>query len=182
VTSVVVIGGGLVGLSTAWHLRRADPTVRVTVLERTAIGAGASGASAAGVRAMGRDAAERAIALASLARWPDLDRELEGSTGYRRGGGLRVAESEAEQAEACNDVAAQRADGVPVELVDEHDARRITSGLSSAVVGGVHCRIDGQADASATVNAFANAARAFGAAIDEGAAVTSIVAASSASR
>jgi sarcosine oxidase subunit beta len=176
VTSVVVIGGGLVGLSAAWHLRRADPTVRVTVLERTAIGAGASGASAAGVRAMGRDPAERAIALASLARWPDLDRELEGATGYRRGGGLRVAESETEQAEARADVAAQRADGVPVELVDEHDARRITSGLSSAVVGGVHCRIDGQADASATVNAFANAARARGVAIDEGAAVTSIVA------
>src|SRR5262249_37255438 len=94
----IVIGGGVVGLSAAWHLRRADPEVRVTVLERATIGAGASGASAAGVRAMGRDPAERAIALASLARWPDLDRELEGSTGYRRGGGLRVAESETQQA------------------------------------------------------------------------------------
>jgi len=176
VTSVVVIGGGLVGLSAAWHLRRADPTVRVTVLERASVGAGASGASAAGVRAMGRDPAERALALASLARWPDLDRELEASTGYRRGGGLRVAESATELAEARADVAAQRADGVPVELVDENDARRITPGLSSAVVGGIHCRIDGQADASATVTAFANAARAHGALIDEGAAVTSIVA------
>ena len=73
---VVVVGGGLMGLSAAWHLRRADPTVRVTVLDRTNVGAAASGASAAGVRAMGRDPAERAIALASLARWPDLDREL----------------------------------------------------------------------------------------------------------
>ncbi|MGH7392524.1 MAG: FAD-dependent oxidoreductase, partial [Candidatus Rokuibacteriota bacterium] len=45
-TSVVVIGGGLVGLSAAWHLRRADPTARVTVLERARVGAGASGASA----------------------------------------------------------------------------------------------------------------------------------------
>jgi len=125
---------------------------------------------------MGRDPAERAMALASLARWPDLDRELEGSTGYRRGGGLRVVESATELAEARADVAAHRADGVPVELVDENDARRITPGLSSAVVGGIHCRIDGQADASATVTAFANAARAHGALIDEDAAVTSIVA------
>lgn len=173
-TSVVIIGGGLVGLSAAWHLGRADPTVRVTVLERATVGAGASGASAAGVRAMGRDPAERAMALASLARWPDLDRELEGATGYRRGGGLRVTESATEQAEARDDVAAQQADGVSVELVDESDARRIVPGLASAVVGGVHCPIDGQADALATANAFATAARRVGATIDEGAAVASI--------
>ena len=88
---VVVIGGGLIGLSAAVHLRRADPRVPVTVLERARVGDAASGASAAGVRAMGRDPAERVLALASLARWPDLDRELEAKTGYRRGGGLRVA-------------------------------------------------------------------------------------------
>ncbi len=175
-TSVVVIGGGLVGLSAAWHLRLTDPTARVRVLERGAVGAGASGASAAGVRAMGRDRAERAIALASLARWPDLDRELEGSTGYRRGGGLRVTESAAEQAQARADVAAQRADGVPVELLGESDARRIAPGLSPAVMGGVHCPIDGQADALATVRAFAAAVRRLGAGIDEGAAVASILA------
>lgn len=175
-TSVVIVGGGLVGLSAAWHLRRADPTTRVTVLERAAVGAGASGASAAGVRAMGRDPAERAMALASLARWPDLDRELEGSTGYRRGGGLRVAESAAEQAEARADVAAQRADGVPVELVDEGDAHRIVPGLSPAVLGGVLSSIDGQADALSTVRAFAAAARRLGARVDEGTAVASIVA------
>ena len=61
------------------------------MLERAQVGAAASGASAAGVRVMGRDPAERALALASLARWTELDRELEGATGYRRGGGLRVA-------------------------------------------------------------------------------------------
>lgn len=175
-TSVVVIGGGLVGLSTAWHLRCADPTLRVTVFERAEVGAGASGASAAGVRAMGRDPAERAMALASLARWPDLDRELEGSTGYRRRGGLRVAESAAEQAQARAGVGAQRADGVPVELVDERAARAIVPNLSPAVVGGVHCPIDGQADALATVHSFAAAARRLGAVIREGLVVASILA------
>src|SRR5262249_59641609 len=89
--SVVVVGGGLIGLSAAVHLRRADPRLRVTVLERARVGDAASGASAAGVRAMGRDPAERAMALESLGRWPDLDRELEAKTGYRRIGGLRVA-------------------------------------------------------------------------------------------
>ncbi|HWP75232.1 MAG TPA: FAD-dependent oxidoreductase, partial [Methylomirabilota bacterium] len=73
---IVIVGGGLMGLGAAFHLRRADPGAEVTVLERERVGAAASGASAAGVRVMGRDPAERALALASLARWPDLDREL----------------------------------------------------------------------------------------------------------
>src|SRR5260370_30973229 len=88
---VVIVGGGLMGLSAAFHLRRADPGAEVTVLERAGVGAAASGASAAGVRVMGRDPAARALALARLAPWPDLDRELEAPTGYRRGGGLRLA-------------------------------------------------------------------------------------------
>src|SRR5215475_6295364 len=87
--AVVIVGGGLMGLSTAFHLRRLDPGVEVKVLERASVGAAASGASAAGVRAMGRDPAERRLALESLGRWPGLDRELEAATGYRRGGGLR---------------------------------------------------------------------------------------------
>src|SRR5262249_62400095 len=90
-SSMLIVGGGLMGLSAAVHLRRIDPGTSVTVLERAHVGAAASGASAAGVRAMGRDPVERRLALESLKRWPELDRELEGQTGYRRGGGLRVA-------------------------------------------------------------------------------------------
>ena len=174
-TSVAIIGGGLMGLSAAWHLRVADPAVRVQVFERAAIGAGASGASAAGVRVMGRDPAERALALASLARWPDLDRELEGSTAYRRGGGLRVCQSAAEQEKARSDVAVQRADGVPVEMLDERLARQIAPALSTTIVGGVHCPIDGQAEALATVRSFGAAARRRGAVVSEGASVVSIL-------
>jgi glycine/D-amino acid oxidase-like deaminating enzyme len=70
------------------------PLALLPLPERERIDAAASGASAAGVRAMGRDPAERALALASLARWPGLDRELDADTGYRRGGGLRVALAE----------------------------------------------------------------------------------------
>src|SRR5262244_3860503 len=107
--SVVIVGGGLMGLSAAFHLRRADPSLSVVVLERARVGAAASGASAAGVRVMGRDPAERALALVSLGRWPELDRELEADTGYRRGGGLRVALDEAAWHQAPAWVGEQRA-------------------------------------------------------------------------
>ena len=165
---IVIVGGGLMGLRVAFHLGRADPGARVTVLERDRVGAAASGASAAGVRVMGRDPAERALALASLARWPDLDRELEAPTGYRRGGGLRLALDDASWRAAPDWVAEQRIDGVPVELVDAAVARRLAPGIAPTCRGGVHCAMDGQADAMATVRAFATAARRLGARVEEG--------------
>src|SRR5437870_833844 len=80
-------------------------------------------ARAAGVRVMGRDPAERALALESLRRWPELDRELEGETGYRRDGGLRVAIDEAAWTAVRAWVDEQRAFGVPVEVVAERAMR-----------------------------------------------------------
>jgi glycine/D-amino acid oxidase-like deaminating enzyme len=143
----------------------------VTVLERAQPGAAASGASAAGVRVMGRDPAERPLALASLARWPDLARELEGETGYRRGGGLRVALDDDAWREVPGWVAEQRADGVPVDAIDAPLALRLAPGLAPGVRGGVFCAMDGQAEAVPTVRAFAGAARRLGArlAVDVGA-------------
>jgi sarcosine oxidase subunit beta len=173
---VVIVGGGLMGLSAAFHLRRADPAVGVTLLERAGVGAAASGASAAGVRAMGRDPAERALALASLRRWPDLHKELEADVRYRRGGGLRLALDEATWRAAGDWIADQRADGVPVEVLDAAAARRLAPGIAPVSPGGVWCAIDGQADAMATVRAFANAARRHGARIAEGVGARGLVA------
>ena len=155
------------GLSAAWHLRRADPVVRVVVLERAQVGAAASGASAAGVRVMGRDPAERALALVSLGRWPELDRELEGATGYRRGGGLRAALDDTAWAQAPAWVAEQRADGVPVEVMPAAEARRLAPDVAQSCRGGVFCAMDGQAEAGPTVLAFANAARRAGVRLEE---------------
>ncbi len=166
--SVVIVGGGLMGLSAAFHLRRADPALAVTVLERARIGSAASGASAAGVRVMGRDPAERRLALESLGRWPGLDRELEGETRYQRGGGLRVALDPKAWEAVPGWVAEQRADGVPLETVDAGGARRLAPGIAAACLGGVYSPIDGQAGAMATVEAFASAARRLGARLEEG--------------
>ena len=173
--SVVIVGGGVMGLSAAWHLRREDPGVRITVLERAEPGAAASGASAAGVRVMGRDPAERALALASLARWADLGRELEGETGYRRGGGLRVALDDTAWRQVPAWVAEQRADGVPVEVLDAASAWRLAPGLTPEARGGVLCALDGQAEALPTVHAFANAGHRLGVRVEAGVAVTGLV-------
>ena len=151
--SVVIVGGGLMGLSAAFHLRRAD----------------------AGVRVMGRDPAERALALASLARWPELDRELGGATGYRRGGGLRVALDAEAWSQTPGWVVEQRGDGVPVEVLSAADVRRVAPVIAPGCLGGALCALDGQAGAMATVTAFAGAARRLGARLEEGAAAATLV-------
>jgi sarcosine oxidase, subunit beta len=174
--SVVIVGGGLMGLSAAFHLRRVDPALPVTVLERAGLGAAASGASAAGVRAMGRDPAERPLALASLARWTGLDRELEGETRYRRGGGLRVALDDKSWEAAPAWAAEQCGDGVPLEIVDAATTQKLAPGINPDCLGGVYSPIDGQAGAMATVEAFAAAARRLGARVEEGVSVTAVIA------
>jgi sarcosine oxidase subunit beta len=158
--SIVIVGGGLMGLSAAWQLGRLEPRCARDGAGAGAGGAAASGASAAGVRVMGRDPAERALALTSLARWPGLDRELEGQTGYRRGGGLRVAFEAEAWRQAPDWVAEQRADGVPVEVIDAASALRLAPGLAPGVRGGVFCAMDGQAEAMPTVQAFLGGLRA----------------------
>src|SRR6266478_2669253 len=80
---------------------------------------------------------------------------LRAAVHHRRGGGLRLALDDAAWRAAPAWVAEQRADGVPVERVDADAARGLAPGVAPACRGGVHCAIDGQADAMATVRAFA---------------------------
>jgi sarcosine oxidase subunit beta len=163
------------GLSAAYHMRGANPRAHVIVLERAHVGAAASGASAAGVRAMFRHPAERALALRSLERWPDLDRELQAKTGYRRGGGLRIALDAEDWVRAPAHVSEQCADGVPAEIVDRTGVLKLASGVTEGCFGGVYCSIDGQAEAMATVQAFATAARRLGVGIEEDVEVRAIL-------
>ena len=102
---VAIVGGGFTGLWTAYYLRRLDPTLRVTVIEREVCGFGASGRN--GGWAVGELAAgiEKYAALADLpaslrlarAVYDSVDEigrvtEAEGiDCGYHKGGVIRFA-------------------------------------------------------------------------------------------
>jgi sarcosine oxidase, subunit beta len=103
---VIVVGGGVVGCSIAWHLARKGAGVEL--VEEREIAAAASGASAGGVRQQGRDPREMLLALAAIARWEHLEDELGTDIHYYREGHIKLYEREEDVALATASVEAER--------------------------------------------------------------------------
>ncbi len=161
---IAIIGGGVVGSSIAYHLARQGR--RPLVIERGDVAAepAASWASAGGVRRQGRHQAEAALASEAIARWPSLSQELDADLGYRQGGQLLLAESDAEAQEIAAFVQHQHALGfADVRLVDRQEALALVPGLNDRVVAGSYSPADGQADPPRTTRALAAAAQRHGA-------------------
>lgn len=170
---VVVIGGGITGVATAYELARAGASV--ILLEKGGLAAMASGWTLGGVRQSGRDPAELPLALSAVQRWGGLAEELGADTGYRRGGNLRLARDEAEVARIRRLVAEQRGLGLALDFLPDLQAvRAVAPAVGPAVLAASFCPSDGHADPLRAVHAYAAAARRLGADIREGVAARAI--------
>lgn len=171
-TEFIVVGGGVMGASIAWHLARRGATV--TLIEERGIAAAASGASAGGVRQQGRDPREMPLAIAANARWRHLEAELDADLHYYREGHLTVYENESDLAEATASVYDQRALGLEIALVTGRALHMLAPGLGEQVLYGAYTSHDGHADPARTTRAFARAAQREGATLVVGQAVTAL--------
>jgi glycine/D-amino acid oxidase-like deaminating enzyme len=164
ITDIVIIGGGVIGSSIAYHLARAGRSV--IVVERGGIAAApsASWASAGGVRRQGRLRAEIALANESSARWKNLADELDADLEFRAGGNLMLAESEAYATRVAAFVERQHRNGLrEVVLMDRKQVREIVPGIAAQVIAGSYSPGDGHANPVLTTRAFAVAAQRLGA-------------------
>ena len=92
---VIIIGGGIMGCSTAYRL--AKEGVDVLVLEQKEIGNGGSCRNAGGVRQSARNPKELQLAMYAVANvWPTLSDELEVNTEYHQKGNLRLGLTESD--------------------------------------------------------------------------------------
>jgi glycine/D-amino acid oxidase-like deaminating enzyme len=170
---VIVIGGGIVGVSTAYHLSRRG--VSVALLEKGRIAGEQSGRNWGFIRRQGRDPAEIGLAARANALYAALEDELGEPVGWVRAGNLRVAEDEAKMDQYRRwfaDTDAGRTLGT--RLVSGADIRELLPQMQPDWVGGIYTAEDGHADPERVTRAIAAAAATSGAAIEQGVTVVGV--------
>jgi glycine oxidase len=171
-TSVLIVGGGVIGCALAHYLTKSG--AHVTLLERRRIGQEASWATAGIITAPLAPTipiARARLELASAERYHTLVEELREATGisveYNPTGELLVALTDAE-AEALHEaIPWQRNLGLPVEWIDGDAARHREPALSPEVRGAIWCPIVASLRGHRLTLALARAAQVGGATIIE---------------
>ena len=172
---VVVIGGGLHGMSAALQVARA--TVggrrrRVAVLERDWAGRHASGATAAGVRTLNRDRRELDLSLEALDMWHNMASLVDDDCGFHANGQICVGETPAGLAALETRVGdLQSAGYMHEEIIGQQELRRLLPDLSPHCAGASIARRDGAADPHRTLRAYRRCAAAAGVTLVEKCAV-----------
>ena len=128
-TEVVVIGGGVIGVTTALFLARAG--VPVLLLEKGRIAAEQSSRNWGWIRVQGRDPAEIPIAQEAQALWPALAAQVDTDIGLTQGGVAYLAKDAAEMAKFEAWKAAAAPFGVSTQILDPDGTARLVASWST---------------------------------------------------
>ncbi|MFI5245246.1 MAG: NAD(P)/FAD-dependent oxidoreductase [Gemmatimonadales bacterium] len=160
---VVIIGGGCMGASTAWHLARLGIT-NVVLLEReTALGAGSTGRNAGGVRHQFSHEGNVRLSMESIRLFEHFEEAVGSPITLHQDGYLFLLSEPAHAESFRAAVAMQRRLGVEVEWLDAAEAARRAPGLDAGgVLAATFCARDGICDPNGVTLGFAQAARRMG--------------------
>ncbi|MCA1586305.1 MAG: FAD-binding oxidoreductase [Acidobacteria bacterium] len=173
---VIIVGGGCMGASTAYHLARRGLTNIILVERDTQLGAGSTGRNAGGVRHQFSDPANIALSKESIALFARFEQELGFPIDFWRHGYLFLLSTEASVRTFEANVALQRREGVDVEWLSGARAAEVAPGISiDGVLAATFCGADGVADPHGVTMGFAKAAQAMGVRLWRDAEVTRIV-------
>jgi len=176
-TDVLIVGGGLAGVATAYYLARAG--VEATLIERYDLNAQASGANAGSLHAQiphepfvtEGEAWARTFAPAmsllvdSIRLWTGLEAELGADLEVSVGGGILLAATEAQRRDIERKMAIERAHGLEVRWLDRGELERVAPYVAPDILGGAFCPTEGKANPLKATPAFARAALKHGACI-----------------
>jgi sarcosine oxidase subunit beta len=171
---VVVIGGGVMGASIAFHL--AEAGVRdVLLLEKDSLACGSTSKSAGGVRAQFSDAVNIRLGARSLPAFEQFGVRPGGEIDLHQVGYLFLHTSDEAWAAAQRAVELQNSLGVPTRLLTAAEAGALSPGVSvDDVVGATFHPRDGYCSPENVVQGYAAGARSHGATVRTGVEVTGI--------
>jgi sarcosine oxidase subunit beta len=172
--SVVIVGGGVIGTSVAFHVAEAG-VEDVLLLERGELGGGSTGKGAGGVRAMFSDELNIRIGLRSLEAWAAFGERPGWEIDLRRVGYLFLLSSDADVTAFERSVELQNRLGLPSRMVSVEEASELSplAGMDG-VRAAAFCPLAGHATPDGAVQGYATAARAHGVRIETHRRVTGI--------
>jgi 4-methylaminobutanoate oxidase (formaldehyde-forming) len=171
---IVIIGGGIIGCSIAYHLARRG--VRdVVLLERLQLTHGATWHAAGLVGQLRSSSNLTRLMRYGAELYGRLEAETGQATGWQRSGSLRLASSPARWQELKRSATMARGFGFHVELVSPRQAVELFPLIDpSGIVGAAWIEGDGYVDPTSLTNAYAAGARAGGVALAQGVRVTAL--------
>jgi len=172
---VVIVGGGCMGASVAYHLARRGVTDVVLLEREKLLAAGSTGRNAGGVRHQFSNAANIRLSIESIALLERFKDEVGYEIDFHQDGYLFLLSTTASVETFRQNVALQRSFGIDVEWLAADAAARLAPGLcTDGVLGATFCRRDGIADPNGVTMGFAKAAQAMGTTIERDTEVTGI--------
>ena len=171
---VVIIGGGVIGCSVAYHLAKLG-WMDVVLLERKQLTSGTTWHAAGLIAQLRATANMTKLAKYSQELYGNLEAETGVSTGFKRCGSITVALTEERKEEIFRQAAMARAFGVEVEEISPAEVKAKYEHLNiDDVTAGVYLPLDGQGDPANIALALAKGARQNGALVKERTKVTGI--------
>ena len=174
-SKVVVIGGGIAGVSCAYHLAKFG-WKDVILLERDQLTSGTTWHAAGLVGQLGATATITKLRKYSLNLYKELEKKTELSTGLKQNGAITVASSKERLQELLRQATSAQLFDVNVEVLDKQKVKDLYPVINDKdILGGVYMPEDGQADPVGVTNVLAKAARQEGVKIYEKTPVTKIL-------
>ncbi|MDQ3261378.1 MAG: FAD-dependent oxidoreductase [Pseudomonadota bacterium] len=171
---VVIIGGGIIGCSVAYHLAKLGVT-DVVLVERAKLTSGSTWHAAGLVGQLRTSANITQLLTYSVELYDKLEQETGQTTGWKRNGGLRLACNAERMTEIKRQATTAHSFGLEMHLLTPNEARDLWPIMDvSDVVGAAFLPTDGQVNPADIAQALAKGARMGGVGIIENCSVTAI--------
>lgn len=169
---VAIIGAGVIGMATAYHLAKAGKSV--LLCEKGVVAGEQSSRNWGWIRQQGRDPAELPIMMESIRIWEALGPETGEDLGFQRQGCLYLADNEAELEKYSSWLETAKQHQLDSRLIGRAEVDRMIAGAEGQWVGAIWTPGDGRGEPTLAVPRLARAVAQLGVSIQEDCAVRTL--------